>query len=83
LLPFKKGGFIMAIQAQVPVVPVAISGGRTAMQKGSGIVRPVRVSVRIGEPVPTTGLSSDDRDLLIARVRADVERLLREGSTWS
>jgi len=83
LLPFKKGGFIMAIQAQVPIVPVAISGGRAAMRKGSAIVRPVQVSVRIGEPIPTAGMTLDDRDQLIERVRAEVERLLQEGSTWN
>ena len=83
LLPFKKGGFIMAIAAQTPVVPVAISGGRAAMRKGSPIVRPVKVSVRIGKPVPTTGLTLDDRDTLIAQVRAEVAMLLREGSTWT
>ena len=83
LLPFKKGGFIMAIGAQTPVVPVAISGGRAAMRKGSPIVRPVNVSVRIGKPVPTTGLTLDDRDTLIAQVRAEVAMLLREGSTWT
>lgn len=83
LLPFKKGGFIMAIGAQTPVVPVAISGGRAAMRKGSPIVRPVKVSVRIGKPVPTTGLTLDDRDELIALVRGEVAKLLREGPIWT
>ena len=83
LLPFKKGGFIMAIQAQVPIVPVAISGGRAAMRKGSPIVRPVKVTVRIGKPVPTTGLTMDDRDALIAQVRSQVKALLGEGAAWT
>jgi 1-acyl-sn-glycerol-3-phosphate acyltransferase len=83
LLPFKKGGFIMAIQAQVPIVPVAVSGGRASMRKGSAIVRPVRVSIRIGQPIPTAGMTLEDRDRLIARVRADVLCLLQEGSTWN
>lgn len=82
LLPFKKGGFIMAIQAQVPVVPVAIQGGRAAMRKGSAFVRPVRVSVRIGTPIPTAGLTLHDRDDLIARARRAVEDLRRQGSLW-
>ena len=83
LLPFKKGGFIMAIRAQVPVVPVAISGGRAAMRKGSPIVRPVHVTVRIGRPVPTAGMGIDDRDELIARVRQEVQNLLHEGPVWT
>ena len=78
LLPFKKGGFIMAIKAQAPIVPVAVSGGRAAMQKGSWYVRPVMVDVRIGEPVETTGYSLDDRDDLIEVVRARIEELRRE-----
>lgn len=82
LLPFKKGGFIMAIQAQVPVVPVAVQGGRAAMRKGSAVVRPVRVSVRIGAPISTTGMTIDDRDRLIEQVRQEVVRLLDEGSLW-
>jgi 1-acyl-sn-glycerol-3-phosphate acyltransferase len=82
LLPFKKGGFIMAIEAQAPIIPVAVQGGRDAMRKGSAIVRPVRVSVRIGEPVPTAGLTMEDRDALIARVRGEIERLRAQGSLW-
>jgi 1-acyl-sn-glycerol-3-phosphate acyltransferase len=83
LLPFKKGGFVMAIEAQVPIVPVAVSGARAAMRKGSRIVRPVHVSVRIGRPVPTAGLRLEDRDEVIAKVRAEVQNLLREGPVWT
>jgi len=83
LLPFKKGGFIMAIQAQAPIVPVAVQGGRAAMRKGSAFVRPVRVTVRIGNPVPTAGLTLADRDDLIDRVRQEVQNLLDQGSLWT
>jgi 1-acyl-sn-glycerol-3-phosphate acyltransferase len=76
LLPFKKGGFIMAIEAQVPIVPVAVRGGRDAMRKGSAFVQPVMVSVRVGSPIPTAGLTMADRDALIARVRTDIRALL-------
>jgi 1-acyl-sn-glycerol-3-phosphate acyltransferase len=83
LLPFKKGGFIMAIRAQVPVVPVSVQGGRAAMRKGSAFVRPVRVSVRIGKPIPTAGLTMENRDELITRVREEIEALMRQRSLWS
>jgi 1-acyl-sn-glycerol-3-phosphate acyltransferase len=75
LLPFKKGGFIMAIKAQAPIVPVAVSGGREAMRKGSWFVRPVMVDVRIGEPVESAGFDLDDRDRLIAIVRQRIEEM--------
>jgi 1-acyl-sn-glycerol-3-phosphate acyltransferase len=83
LLPFKKGGLIMATQAQVPIVPVAISGGRAAMHKGSAIVRPVRISIRVGAPISTAGVTPAQRDEIIGRVRAEVQRLLDEGSLWT
>jgi 1-acyl-sn-glycerol-3-phosphate acyltransferase len=80
LLPFKKGGFIMAIRAQVPIVPVAVSGGRDAMRKGSAVVHPVMVTVRIGAPIPTTGMTLEHRDELIQRVRTEVRALLEQGA---
>jgi 1-acyl-sn-glycerol-3-phosphate acyltransferase len=80
LLSFKKGGFIMAIKAQAPIVPVAIQGGRAAMRKGSAIIQPVTVSVRVGEPIETAGFTLDDRDLLIDRVRQRIAEMLAQGT---
>jgi 1-acyl-sn-glycerol-3-phosphate acyltransferase len=75
LLPFKKGGFRMAIAAQAPIVPVAVHGGRAAMRKGSWLIRPVTVNIRVGRPIETAGLGLEDRDRVIAAVRDAIETL--------
>jgi len=80
LLPFKKGGFIMALQGQAPIVPVAITGARDALRKGSFIIRPVRITIRFGPPIETRGLELTDRDALIARARGAVATLLTEAA---
>jgi 1-acyl-sn-glycerol-3-phosphate acyltransferase len=76
LLPFKKGGFLMALKAQAPIVPVAVQGGRAAMRKGSWIIRPVTVDIRVGRPIETAGLGTEQRDQLIGQVRREIEKLL-------
>ncbi|MGH9382894.1 MAG: lysophospholipid acyltransferase family protein [Vicinamibacterales bacterium] len=76
LLTFKKGGFIMALKAQAPIVPVAISGGRASMRRGSAIIHPVMVDVRIGDPIETAGMTIDDRDTLITTVRHRIQAML-------
>jgi 1-acyl-sn-glycerol-3-phosphate acyltransferase len=82
ILPFKKGGFVMALEAQAPVVPVAVSGGRLAMRKGSPLIWPTTVTVELLPPVPTAGLTFADRQALVGRVRDTiVERLAPAAST--
>jgi 1-acyl-sn-glycerol-3-phosphate acyltransferase len=78
LLPFKKGGFIMALSGQAPIVPVAIKGTRDAMRKGSLIIRPVRITVSFGAPIATAGMTLDHRDELISTSRKAVAALLAE-----
>jgi len=80
LLPFKKGGFVMAIKAQVPIVPVAISGARQAMRKGSPVIRPVMIRVWFGSPVETEGMTHADRDRLAMNVRGRIEAMLAGAS---
>jgi 1-acyl-sn-glycerol-3-phosphate acyltransferase len=79
LLPFKKGGFIMAIKAEAPIVPVAVQGGRAAMRRGSWIIRPVTVSIRVGRPVETAGINLANRAQIIERVRHEIATLLTMG----
>lgn len=72
LMAFKKGPFVLAIAAQVPVVPIAILGAFESMPKGSIAPKSVPVTVRIGEPIPTAGLGYGDRDALSQRCRAAI-----------
>jgi 1-acyl-sn-glycerol-3-phosphate acyltransferase len=69
LRQFKKGAFVLAIDAQVPVVPVVIHGSIEVLPRGSFWVRAGRVNVHFLEPVPSTGLVYEDRNVLAARVR--------------
>jgi 1-acyl-sn-glycerol-3-phosphate acyltransferase len=77
LLPFKKGGFVMAIKAQVPIVPVALLGTEIAMPRGRFRVTPTLVRVVVGPPIETAGLTLDDRDRLASDVRDRLRAMLR------
>ena len=78
LLPFKKGGFHLAIDAGADIVPVAIRGSRAVMPRGAALIRAGTVSVEVGAPIPTAGLTVADRDALIAKVRGRVAEMLGE-----
>ena len=69
LLPFKTGGFILALQAGVPVIPVSIRGGHEVLPKGSLHIQPGVIDVEFGEPVPASSYSLETKDDLIAMVR--------------
>ncbi len=76
LLPFKKGGVVMALKAQVPIVPCIIQGARAAMHRGSPVIHPVTIDVTVCPPVETSGCQLSDRDNLIEAVRRPIEEKL-------
>jgi len=78
---FKKGPFVLAIRAGVPVVPVFIDGTFEALPPGGWFVRRRPVSLRIGAPVPVEGLAFDDRDQLVAETRARMLALRERGAS--
>lgn len=69
VMPFKKGLFMLAIDAGVPIVPVAIEGAYDVLPADGFSVRPGTIQVAVGDAIPTEGLDKDDRDALIQRVR--------------
>jgi len=68
-MPFKRGGFILALEAGAPIVPVSIQGGAVVLPKGSLRIRPGTIHVTMDAPIDTTAYSSPTRDELIERVR--------------
>jgi 1-acyl-sn-glycerol-3-phosphate acyltransferase len=68
LRPFKKGTFVIAIQAGVPIVPVSISGAQHLMRKGEWIMRAGEVVVRFGQAVDASQYTMERRAELLARV---------------
>ncbi len=78
LLPFKKGASVMAIQAQVPVLPVAVAGTQEILPKNTVEVRPGVIGLAFGKPIDVAGYSMKDRDAFTQRIRASVEELIGE-----
>jgi 1-acyl-sn-glycerol-3-phosphate acyltransferase len=77
LQPFKDGGAYIAIKAQVPLVPVALIGTREVLAMHSATFHPWRrVILRIGEPIPTDGLTLRNRQELTEVARAQIVEML-------
>jgi 1-acyl-sn-glycerol-3-phosphate acyltransferase len=76
LQPFKKGVFVMAIKAGVPIVPISVSGSSRIMQKGSPVIRPGVVRITFHDPVPTAGRALGDIGKVMHQVREAIRSSL-------
>ena len=72
---FHAGAAYVAIKAGVPIVPMGIIGTREVLAPGSIIMRPHRVELRIGIPIPTTGLTTREAEQLLLELRRRIVEL--------
>jgi len=68
-LPFKKGAYRLAVDAGVPIVPIAVSDDRTTGRRRDSLV------FAVGEPIPTAGLGRKDIPTLVAKSRSAIVAL--------
>ncbi|MBN2134976.1 MAG: 1-acyl-sn-glycerol-3-phosphate acyltransferase [Acidobacteria bacterium] len=66
---FKRGGFIIAIETGIPIVPMTINGLFEIQQKGGFLLNPGEVEVIFHDPVKTEGLKREDAAELMQKVQ--------------
>jgi len=69
IAPFKKGGFHLAVQAQIPILPIALNRTRSLLPRGRSFPHPGRVEIVIGKAIPTEGLGREDVPELLRKTR--------------
>ncbi len=83
LAPFLNGPAFMAIRAQVPIVPMALIGTHELLPIHAGELHPVPVTLAVGEPIPTTGLSMKEVDSLTQQLMDAIANLYYQHSYLS
>ena len=78
LLPFKKGGFVLAIKAGVPIVPISISGGCKVLPKHKLVLRRGVIKIVIDKPIDTRDYRLENKQDLVERVRNVISSNLKE-----
>jgi len=73
---FKKGAFVVAIEAGSRIVPVAVQGAELLMPRGRFLIRPGAVRVRVLDPLDAAAYSYEDRDRLVGEVRSRIAAAL-------
>ena len=75
LLPFQRGGFLVALKTGLAILPVGLEGPRVVLPPDEGVFRPQPVTVRIGRPIATRDLGVSQRREVTTMIRREIDRL--------
>jgi len=76
LRPFQRGAFLLALKARLPMVPLAIDGTFGVFPVGAKRITPGPVTIRVGTPIETAGLTLKGKEMLATESRAQIESML-------
>ena len=74
---FKKGGFILALKSQKPIVPIGIIGSGKVLAKKGYAIHPGTIRIVLGKPISTEGYHTRDAEVLMEKVREAIEENLK------
>ena len=74
LIPFKKGGFVIAIRGNIPILPISISGSSFILKKHTLKIDPGLIKIVFDKPIETKDYSLDNKNELIAKTRNIIEK---------
>jgi 1-acyl-sn-glycerol-3-phosphate acyltransferase len=78
LLPFKKGAFVLAIKAGVPIVPLTILGADKTIKPDTILLYPSTIRIIVGDPIATAGMDLENRDNLLEQTRSIILKTYNE-----
>ncbi len=78
---FKKGGFVLAIETGLSVVPVAIQGSFQLLPTHTLLIQSGTINIKVGSPIPVHPYSVENKQELMDKVRFDIEKLGEKAAT--
>src|ERR1043165_1032478 len=74
--PFQRGGFLLALKSELPILPLAIDGTYDVFCVGAKRITPATVTIKVGEPIATAGRSVREKEQLAEQSRKQIETML-------